>query len=60
MNVRLLFGKPLPRALYRVKAASILSWMPVFLLVAGTGLMSWLVMRLLRRAKTEMEQMVFY
>lgn len=59
MSDRLIFGKPLPRAVHGISRAAVVAWMPV-LLVAGVGLVGWVMMKLLRRGKNEVEHRVFH
>ena len=60
MNIRHLFGKPLPRALLRAKNATGLSLLSTIALLAGAGVVTWLMMALLRKEQSEMEEEMIY
>jgi hypothetical protein len=60
VNVKLLFGKPLPPSLRRAKAATNLSWAATLILFAGAGLATWLVMSLLMKDAREAEEMIYF
>jgi len=59
MNIRHLFGKPLPRALLG-RNPSDLSWVSALALLAGAGLATWLVMGLLKKDREEVEEMIYF
>ena len=60
MNVRHLFGKPLPRALLGGRNPSGLSWVATAAMLAGAGLATWLVMGLLKKDREEVEEMIYF
>jgi hypothetical protein len=59
MNIRLLFGKPLPRAL-RNRHGSEMGWSKTLFLLAGAGVITWVVMKLLGRDAKETEDIVYF
>ncbi len=59
MNIRHLFGKPLPRALIAGNAVS-LSWTSTLMLLAGAGLVTWVVVGLLKKDQQEVEEMLYF
>lgn len=60
MKMRVLFGKPLPRALRRAKETTGMSWLSTLTLLAGAGVVTWVVMALLARDAKETEEMVYF
>ena len=60
MKMRVLFGKPLPRALRRASDTSRGSWLSTLALLASAGVVTWVVMALLARDAKETEEMVYF
>jgi hypothetical protein len=58
MGDRLIFGKPLPRALRGSRGLDLPPWATLALL-AGAGLVTWVVMALLSRDRRQTEDMVY-
>ena len=58
MNVRLIFGKPLPKALHR--RSSDRSWFSTVMLLAGAGVVTWVVAKLLARDARETDDMIYF